>query len=556
MADDSASVQIVLNGEIYNYRELRKTLEAKGHTFRSASDTEVLLTAYREWDVDCLQRMNGMFAFAIYDSNKRRLFLARDRAGEKPLFYHRLNGRLAFASELKALMLDPALQRRLDPEGLDHYLAYGYVPGELCMLSGVHKLPPAHALLYDVDGDTIRLWRYWSLPAGVPPGQTIRPAPLIEELERLLADAVRQQLVADVPVGVLLSGGIDSSLITAMAARASSKPVRTFTVVFPGHGSYDEGPHARLVADRFATNHTELIAEPATVDLLPELARQYDEPVGDSSMIPTYIVSRLIRESCTVALGGDGGDELFGGYPHYSRVQRFMKWRTRLPSSAKKVIGHASSVLPVGVRGRAYARSLAIPDGDSWIAPTLIFDAATRHGLAPATRFLKGTTPEQYRLWAGREGLTPLQKMTAADFKTYLPEDILVKVDRASMLASLEVRAPFLDYRIIEFAFGRVPDSLRATSRSRKILLKMLAGRLLPTTLDLERKQGFSLPLSSWFGGSWGKYIEDVLTSAPPDLYDAAAVNDLLKRREANAQRLFNLAFLELWRREYGVSIG
>ena len=555
MEDDSANLQIVLNGEIYNYRELRQTLLSKGHTFRTASDTEVLLKAYREWDVQCLDWINGMFAFAIYDLKKQRMFLARDRAGEKPLFYRRVNGRLEFASELKALMVDPGFARSINPDALDHYLAYGYVPGELCILNGVHKIPPAHALVYDVPRDTTRLWRYWSLPSPPTEANSTDEESLLDELSRLLEDSVRRQLVADVPVGILLSGGTDSSLVTAMAARTSSGPIKTFTVSFPGHGSYDEAPYARMVAEHFGTTHTELAAEPATVDLLPELAKQYDEPLGDSSMIPTYIVSRLIRESCTVAVGGDGGDELFGGYVHHSRVLRMLKWRRAMPVAAKTALGVAASMLPEGFKGRAYARSLQMPDDDSWIAPTRYFDAQTRRKLSPATRSARGVTPEQYRIAAGQVGKTPLQKMTAADFNTFLPEDILVKVDRASMLASLEVRAPFLDYRIIEFAFGKVPDSLRATATQRKILLKAFGKRVLPSGLDMERKQGFSLPLHTWFAGKWGDYVEDVLRSAPGALYDQRALETMLKRRTKNAQRLFNLAFLELWRREYDISI-
>lgn len=557
MTDDGGTVEIVLNGEIYNYRELKRTLETKGHRFRSASDTEVLLKAYREWDTNCLAHINGMFAFAIYDIDRRRVFLARDRAGEKPLFYHKLKGRLAFASELKALMQDPAFPRELDPHALDHYLAYGYVPGELCMLAGVRKLPPAHALTYDVDSDTIRRWRYWSLPAA-PESDEADPQLLLDELDGLLEDAVRLQLVADVPVGVLLSGGIDSSLITAMAARSSSSPVRTYNVAFPGHAAFDESPHARMVASYFGTQHTELVAEPAAASVVADLARQYDEPVGDSSMIPTYLISRLIRQSCTVALGGDGGDELFGGYPHYTRVQRSLRWRSLVPSFIKKRIGNAAAHVPVGVRGRAYVRSLALPDEDAWIAPTLQFDVGTRRRLAPATAGLRGVTPEDYRLRVGEAGRTPLQKMMIADFNTYLPEDILVKVDRASMLASLEVRAPFLDHRIIEFAAGKLPDHLRATATTRKVLLRMLASRVLPPKLDLTRKQGFSLPLGAWFKGTWGSYMREVLRSAPPALFDGKALAELMsdeRQLRRNAQRLFNLALLELWRREYNVHV-
>jgi len=557
MTDGAGDLEIVLNGEIYNYRELRKTLEEAGHRFRSASDTEVLLEAYREWGIDCLARTNGMFAFALFDATRRMLFLARDRAGEKPLFYHRSNAKLAFASELKALMADPTLARELEPEALDHYLAYGYVPGELCLLKGVHKLPPAHALTYEVDSDRLNIWRYWTLPE--PVNQTAAdPEQLVDELDTLLADSVRMQLVADVPVGVLLSGGVDSSLIAAMAARVSSSTVRTFTITLPGHGSYNEGPYAQLVAAHFGTRHTELVAEPATVELLPELARQYDEPLGDSSMVPTYLVSRLIRGSCTVALGGDAGDELFGGYMHHSRMQAHLRWRRLMPSLVKTTVGRASGLLPTGVRGRTYLRSMAMADKDSWIGASLHFDPATRRRLAPATRSLAGTPPEAYRLKAGSIGRTVLQKMTAADFLTYLPEDILVKVDRASMLASLEVRAPFLDYRIIEFAFGKVPDELRATPSERKILLKKLARRLLPPALDINRKQGFSIPIDTWFKGPWGDYLAETLTSAPEGLYDPKVIRELLvnqKRGLPNGQRIFNLAILELWRREYGVRI-
>lgn len=557
MSAEAGRLQIVLNGEIYNYRELRKTLELLGHRFHSASDTEVLLEAYREWGTDCLSRVNGMFAFGIYDQRGRRLFLARDRAGEKPLFYHRSEGRLVFASELKALMANPTLSRTLDPEALDHFLGYGYIPGELCLLHGVNKLPPAHALTYDIDSDDLRTWRYWNLPHPFQARES-SPEALVDEFEALLSESVKLQLVADVPVGILLSGGVDSSLITAIAARVSVGPVRTFTIAFPGHGSYDEGPYARLVASHFGTRHTELVAEPATVDLLPELARQYDEPVGDSSMVPTYLVSRLVRESCTVALGGDAGDELFGGYIHYSRILRQMKWRRFMPFVLKRAIGRSATMLPTGFRGRTYLRALEESDNDAWARATLLLDGRFRRRLAPLTRSLPGFPPEAYRIRAGGAGKTLLQKITAADFATYLPEDILVKVDRASMLASLEVRAPFLDYRIVEFAFGKVPDRLRATESDRKILPKMLAKKILPAELDVQRKQGFSIPLDTWFKGAWGSYLGDVLRSAPPSLYDPKEIRAILASQErglANGNRLFNLAILELWRREYNVDV-
>ncbi|MFL5482613.1 MAG: asparagine synthase (glutamine-hydrolyzing) [Gemmatimonadaceae bacterium] len=557
MADGGGSLQVVLNGEIYNYRELRRSLEQNGHRFRSASDTEVLLKAYTEWGTDCLKRMNGMFAFALYDAERRTVLLARDRAGEKPLFYAHAAGRLSFASELKALMVDTDFPRRIDPEALDHYLAYGYVPGELCMLQGAKKLPPAHALLYEVEKDRLSTWRYWSLPEGITE-PAASSEELVEQLDQLLADAVRMQLVADVPVGVLLSGGVDSSLITAMAARASSAPVRTFTITFPGHGGYNEGPYAKLVASHFGTRHTELPAEPATIDMLPELARQYDEPVGDSSMVPTYLVSRLVRANCTVALGGDAGDELFGGYTYHRRMQSHLRWRRPIPPFLKRRVGALAGFLPTGIRGRGYLTSLAMKDDDAWIAASLHFDLDTRRRLSPATSVLHGAPPEEYRIRAGGRRSTVLQRMTAADFVTYLPEDILVKVDRASMLASLEVRAPFLDHRVVEFAFGKVPDRLRATRTERKILLKQLAKRLLPSQLDIDRKQGFSIPLDSWFKGEWGAYLADTVLTAPEELYSKRVIKELLGNQQrglANGQRIFNLAILELWRRAYSVQV-
>lgn len=561
MTDHSGQYWITFNGEIYNYQELRRELEGCGHHFRTASDTEVILEAYRAWGPDCVARLNGMFAFGLYDRAADQLFLARDRAGEKPLFYRHAGGALAFASELKALMADPACPRRLDMEALNYFLTFGYIPGDLCILQGFSKLPQGHVMMYNLRTDAMQVWPYWSLPEpnGTAPAG---PADLVDELEALLMDSVRLRLIADVPVGILLSGGIDSSLVTAMAARVSSGPVKTFNISFPGHAGFDEAPYARLVARHFGTDHVELAAEPATVDLLPELAGQYDEPMADSSMIPTYLVSRLIRQQATVALGGDGGDELFGGYGHYDWVYRQEQVRRYLPSPMRRLVAAgAGSLLPVGIRGRNYLRG--VKEDVSWsIAQiNLFFDLDTRRRLlaplgAPAVALV--ATPEAYKVGLCHNGQTPLQQATAVDFKTYLVDDILVKVDRASMLTSLEVRAPWLDPRIIELAFGRTPDYLRADGSERKILPRLLAARLLPPELDLKRKQGFALPLDNWFKGDWGHYIESVLTEADPHFFDRAVMQSLIagqRRGYANTQRLFALTMFELWRRHYQVTI-
>jgi asparagine synthase (glutamine-hydrolysing) len=563
MTDPAGECQLVFNGELYNYRELRDELAAAGHRFRTSSDSEVLLASYGAWGTDCLARLNGMFAFAIYDPRYQRLFAARDRAGEKPFYYREDGDRLAFASEIKALLADPACPRRLDPAALDWYLAYGYTPPERSMLQGVRKLPPAHALEYDLRTSRLRQWQYWSLPE--PEGDAARVTPagvcdeaLLEELERLLLDSVRLRLVADVPVGILLSGGLDSSLVTAMAARLRPR-IRTFTIAFSGHAGYDESPHARAVADHFGTDHVVLEAEPASIDLLPRLARQFDEPLADSSMVPTYLVSRLIRGQATVALGGDGGDELFGGYLHHTWVQQQHRIRRLLPGRVTRLARPlVRRCWPVGARGRNFALGLTGDEAFSLAQFNQLFDPSMRRKLLRHWRSASPALAEREKQSSIPAGLTPLQRVTTMDFRTYLPEDILVKVDRASMLASLEVRAPWLDHRLIEFAFRRVPDRLRATTRERKILPRRLAARLLPGSLDLQRKQGFSLPLGAWLRGEWGDVVQQVLTDPGQPLFDRQTIAGLLAAHRhglTNEHRLFALVMFELWRREYQVAV-
>jgi asparagine synthase (glutamine-hydrolysing) len=466
---------------------------------------------------------------------------------------------LTFASELKALLADPDCPRELDLEALDLYLAYGYVPEGGCILQGLHKLPQGHVLTYDVQGDQLATSQYWSLPSP-PRGEPADPERLLEELDSLLADAVRLRLVADVPVGVLLSGGLDSSLVTAMAARVASQPVKTFTVSFPDDPEFDEGPSARKVARHFGTDHAELVGHDSSVDLLPALARQYDEPIGDHSVIPTFLVSQLTRQHVKVALGGDGGDELFGGYPHYNFVQRIDGLRKFVPRTLRRLLASAAGLLPVGTRGRNHILGFGGDLAFSLAHVNLYFDRASRRRLVPSLNHerLARTSPERYKMSLCDADHSPLQMATRLDFRTTLVDDYLVKVDRASMLTSLEMRAPFLDQRLIEFAFGSVPDELRATKSHRKVLLRRLAMRLLPRDLDMRRKQGLSLPLASWFKRGWGHYVEEVLMDADPQLFSRTMIRGLLqgqKRGYSNANRLFALTMFELWRREYRVSL-
>ena len=559
MCDEKRGLSVVFNGEIYNFRELREELEGLGYAFRSESDTEVLLAAYHFWGTDLLSRLNGMFAFALYDANKETVFIARDRAGEKPLFYHMGRETLHFGSELKALLADTSLPRRINKESLDCYLAIGYVPGDRCMLEGFNKLPPGHALLFDLKKGASKVWRYWRLPEFYPPVNSglVDEVGLLDELESLLEDAVQRQLLADVPIGVLLSGGVDSSLVTAMAVRASSQ-VKTYTIGFPGNGVLDETEHARLIARHFGTQHTELMAEPAIADLLPMLAHQYDEPIVDSSMIPTFLVSQLVRQECTVALGGDGGDELFGGYHHHSRLLSMQQRLGKIPLPLRRAIAKgAEKFLPVGVKGRNWMQGLDVDLNNDLPLIANYFDPTTRRKLMTkqgmweiaSSAVIKSRVPLNDDL---------LQRTTRMDFNNFLSEDILVKVDRASMLNSLEMRAPLLDYHLIEFAFGRVPSYLKSTQSDKKILLKRLTDRVLPPQFDRQRKQGFSIPLAEWLkSGPFRDLFWEVLLD-DGCLFDRSIVLELLKGQDrglSNGERLFALVLFELWRKDYQITM-
>jgi asparagine synthase (glutamine-hydrolysing) len=514
------------------------------------------MAAYQAWGLECLTRFNGMFAFALFDAAKLRVFLARDRAGEKPLFYHHSDGVLRFGSELKALLADPDLPRCICPEAFDCYIAMGYVPGDLCILKGFNKLPPAHALIFDINTGLVKTWRYWHLPEYAATSENSNEDFLLEELEFLLDDSVRRQMAADVPVGVLLSGGVDSSLIAAMAVRHSSL-VQTFTIRFPGHASLDETEHARLIAQYFGTSHTELVADDANEDLLPILARQFDEPIVDSSMIPTYLVSQLVRQHCTVALGGDGGDELFGGYSHYSRLLWMQKNLMFTPKPFRKGIAFAAEkLLPVGIKGRNWLQGFGVDLDGGLPLIASYFDSIMRQKLLNGSLNLPSVAESIFK---SRIPLSNdlLQRVTRMDFSNYLAEDILVKVDRASMLNSLEVRAPFLDYRLIEFAFGKVPSKLKATQNQKKILLKRLTAKILPPKFDQHRKQGFSIPLAEWLKyGVFRDFFNEILRDKSC-IFDRGVVDNLLHGQDigrSNSERLFAMVIFELWRREYRVT--
>ncbi|MFM1896555.1 MAG: hypothetical protein RLZZ385_1629 [Pseudomonadota bacterium] len=542
---------IVYNGELYNYVELAAQLRSLGYAFEGESDTEVLLTAYLQWGEACLDHLNGMFAFAIWDAGTDQtpasLFAARDRAGEKPFYYAHKDQTLAFASELKAI--PPALRGGISPQGLNHYLALGYIPGDHCLLGGVRKLPPAHAMRFTPGDGRLKVWRWWSLPARST--HTLPAEELLERVQAVLTDAIRIRLRSDVPVGVLLSGGLDSSLIAVLAAQLCSGPLDVFTMALPG-SSLDESGYARQVAQHLDARFHRLDLAAPSLSVLDDLAPFVDEPLGDSSLIPAFMISRLTRQHVKVALGGDGGDELFGGYGDYTQALRDQaRWGwvpAPLMSSVADAVGH----LPAGVRGRNRLQALRRGPYQALIWGSPYFDAPLRNQLiAPELRAQLGDkllTPELGKLSLFQTGADPIDAMMRTHFGSILPDDFLVKVDRASMANSLELRAPFLDHRLIELAYRSIPSDLKVTRTSGRILQKQLGHNVLPAALDLNRKQGFSIPIDAWFRGDGVGYL-DGLETRFDGLLDSRFIRELVaghQRGRANGSRLFALSMLSI----------
>jgi len=554
MTSASGRTTVTFNGEIYNYRELRSELLAAGRHFRSESDTEVLLEAWEAWGEDAPSRLRGMFAFGLWDQRTGTFHAGRDRAGEKPLYYWCAGGALLFASELQALLAFPEVPRRTSLALVDHYLAAGYPPAGEALIDGVRRLPAGHSLRFKPGWASPEVAPYWRLPDPPPPEIPLALGPLVEELERLLEDAVGEQLHADVPIGVLLSGGVDSSLVTALAARRQPGRVRTFTVTFPGAPHHDESAYASMVARHCGTQHRELPLPEPTSDLPESLGRSLGEPMGDSSVIPTYLVSKLIRQEATVALGGDGGDELFGGYVHHSLIQRYARAHRIVPEwVARRLAGLAERTLPLAAPGRGVIiQALGGPEA-KLAYPRLMGPRLRRALLGP------GHQPQGLQEAGVSREFSALQRSTREDFLGYMADDILVKVDRASMLNSLEVRAPFLDARVIAFAFGRVPDAAKASTTGRKLLLRALGARLLPGELDLKRKQGFSIPLGEWLRTRWrSPMLAAVQAKGFHEWISEEAMDRLVRRLDGGqpvAHQLFALWMLALWKEEHRITM-
>jgi asparagine synthase (glutamine-hydrolysing) len=561
MGNETGTVQVVFNGEIYNFAELREGLRARGHRFVTRSDTEVLIHAYEAFGESFVEKLDGMFAFALWDVAEQRLILARDRLGKKPLFYVQADGAIIFSSELHSLILHPRVPRHVDPAAIDQYLSFGYIPAPWTIYRDVKKLEPAHYLVWE--RGRVRTERYWVLRYA--PKLRLAETEALDQLESLLREAVRKRLVSDVPLGAFLSGGIDSSAVVALMTELAEKPARTFTIGFEDQ-EYSELAYARTVAAHLGTDHHECVVKSDAVEVLPTLVRHYGEPYGDSSALPTYYLAQQARGALTVALNGDGGDECFAGYDRYLGQMVAERYR-RLPAWARGVAESVVSLAPGRHEfGRwnqltRYLPVASLPWRERHIRWTSAFTETakavlytdkfkTRLGEADATAWL---APH----FAATEGLDLLDANLYLDIQSYLPYDLLVKMDIATMANSVEVRSPFLDSNLMEFC-AQLPAEFKLRGQTHKYLLKrLLAGRLPPAILN-RRKMGFGTPVGRWFRTDLRSFLSDTLlapTVARRGLFRPEVVAGLITAhvtgREDHTHRLWVLLMLEMWFREF-----
>jgi asparagine synthase (glutamine-hydrolysing) len=578
MASTDGKYVIAFNGEIYNFVKIRQDLQQLGYKFNSHSDTEVILNAYRQWGLACLERFVGMFAFAIWDNVEKRIFAARDRIGIKPFYYFFKDGTLIFASELKALMAFRGFPRSIDDEALALYFHYQYVPAPRTIFSDTYKLLPGHYLLCDQNG--LKTEQYWRKPEGTDEtgeGRSIDENYLLDLLDEKLTQAVSDRLISDVPLGALLSGGIDSSLVVALMQKVNPSPVRTFSIGF-SEDKYNEAPWAGKIAAFLGTNHTELYVDPAmALKMIPELPDIYDEPFADSSAVPTYLVSKLTRSHVTVALSGDGGDEQFAGYVRYWMTRTMADWLKKIPRSLKSQIARALAVLPANWVAQCYLpmrdhlpQRLRVANfQDKW--QKLIMQLG-HHDLAQLYRMTicLWSQPEIFellnrRLPASRyedefrsaAGCPVISRLMHVDQHTYLPDCMLTKVDRASMAASIEVRVPLLDHRVVEFT-SKLPESLKYRNGTGKYILKKLLARYLPQELFERPKMGFGVPIDHWMRSELKALLLDYLS--PDRLRREGRFNVQLVQRKLKEHlngtcnhhyRLWAVLMWEMWRERW-----
>jgi asparagine synthase (glutamine-hydrolysing) len=564
LANENGTIWTVFNGEVYNFDELRAVLESKGHRFATSTDTEAIVHLYEELGLECIAQLRGMFALAIWDAERKRLVLARDRMGKKPLVYCQLADRLIFASEIKALLEVPGVSRDVDETAIDQYLAIGYIAAPRTIYRHIQKLPPAHYAVYE--GGRLRVRRYWSHPTGKTPIGT--EADYCELVRSELTEATRLRLVADVPLGAFLSGGLDSTIVAGLASKLSSHRLKTFAIRFPAK-EYDEGPFARRAAEHLGTEHHEfLVEEQDLLGILPELVKHYDEPFADSSAIPTYYLSKLTREHVTVALTGDGGDELFCGYDRY-RTFRAVDRLDRLPKGVVQLVSaRLSRWLPrgragsVSQRARTLLELLALSPNErlARIASVAFPDPFRRQFYDPdfaAGLSFNDALAFYHDAWEQFSGRDLVSRSTLVDQVTYLPGDILTKVDIASMANSLECRCPFLDQKIVDVA-AQMPVSFKLRGGAGKYILRRAFADLIPKDIVKRKKMGFVVPLKRWFREELREHMQQVLLD-PKTLrrgyFRPSAVESIIRQHVAGERdhsfRLWTLLCFELWHQQW-----
>ncbi len=564
MSNEDDSIWVVFNGEIYNCEELRRELEAKGHIFRSHTDTEVIIHLYEEDGVRCVRKFRGMFAFAIWDANSQMLFLARDRAGQKPLVYTVADGAFLFASEIKSLLQDPAVMPEVNCEALNHYLTYQYVPGPMTIYKGIHKLPPAHTLV--LRNENIRLDQYWNISYG----NKIKLPGLNDYKQRffdVFSEAVKIRLRSDVPLGAFLSGGIDSSAVVAEMSRHLDQPVKTFSIGFED-ADFNELQYAGKVAGIFAADHTEFVVKPDAVKILPQIVWHYDEPFADPSAIPTYYVSKLTREHVTVALNGDGGDESFAGYERYV-AEHLASYYEKIPLFLReKIVKRAVNLLPyreyrwsISRRLKRFINGVSDEPARRYVQWLSYFNNDMKKGLYTQAFAMEVASCDSVDITSDMYGRSDaenaLEKILFTDVMLYLPYDLLAKVDIASMANSLEARSPFLDHKVMEFA-ASLPPELKLRGLQTKYILKEAFRSRLPEEIINRKKMGFGVPLNRWFRQELRTAAYEILLSKRTmerGYFNRGAVKQLLDEHVSfqadNSYRIWALLFLELWHRMF-----
>jgi len=551
--NEDGQVCIVFNGEIYNFQTIRDELERSGHQFKTNSDTEAIVHLYEDYGVKCLDKLRGMFAFAIWDGRERRLFVARDRFGKKPLFYSDRGGRLTFASELNALTASEHVDRTLDPKALDMFLSLCYIPAPWAIFRDAKKLPPAHYMIADADG--VRVERYWRLESGKKLDISFDEAKT--ELRRRLAEAVRIRLVSDVPLGAFLSGGVDSSIITTLMCEASSGPVKTFSIGFP-NSQYDERPYADMVAKQLGTEHHQFVVEPASLDILPQIVHRYGEPFGDSSALNVWFLSEMTRQHVTVALTGDGSDEMFAGYERYTAAQRYNRWASLAPAPIVRALAGMANHVPHAPWTRKARRLLELMNMSdarrfAELNNFLNKDQKQRLYSPGFLSQVNGAWIDFFsRPYDGCQG-DELDRMLITLAETQLPNDYLVKVDIGTMAHSLEARCPFLDHELAEFV-AALPSAFKLNAgRGKHILKESMSSGFPPGFFD-RRKMGFQAPTEVWFRDELKNYTRDHLMNGSLrklGLLDMTGVRRMLDEHTSghvnHETRIWNMLVLALW---------